>query len=255
VADINRLNGPQSGEIVQRSRYAWDRRKVRDGLLSSLHPLWAKRRRPMAFEARPGLTLGIVSRLVPMKQFPELFRILAPLIARVPGVNLEIFGSGGYASVRDLCRALRPIRDRVRFWGHQDDVTSVYSRINFLLAGLPEREGMGRNVIEAQMCGTPVLAVDAPPFAETVLHGVTGYLYTDPRLDGGAGFEMTLQRILRGQEPLQPAAAAAHLRRFTQATFNEAIQRLLAFVSSLPSEAAHSDAPSELTSSLHRAAA
>jgi hypothetical protein len=42
-------------------------------------------------------------------------------------VNLEVFGSGGYASVRDLDRALAVMPGRqVRFWGQQRDVGVIY---------------------------------------------------------------------------------------------------------------------------------
>ena len=117
------------------------------------------------------------------------------MLARHPGIQLEIFGSGGYASVRDLVRAVRPIRDRVRFWGHQRNVGAAYRSIDFLLTGLPEKEALGLNVIEAQYCGTPVIAPDAPPFDETVAHGTTGMRYRDPREDGGSDFESTLRLL------------------------------------------------------------
>jgi glycosyltransferase involved in cell wall biosynthesis len=72
-----------------------------------------------AYARLPGVTLGIVSRLTPIKQFPLLFRHLAPVLARHPQFRLEIFGAGGYASVRDLRRALTPLRERVRFWARR----------------------------------------------------------------------------------------------------------------------------------------
>jgi glycosyltransferase involved in cell wall biosynthesis len=227
VADIGRLKRPRFGPVTGRSCYAWDRRKLRDRVLGGLEPAW-RWMFARGYEKRPGLTLGLVSRLVNMKQFPQLFEILAPIIARHPGVWLEVFGSGGYASVRDLKRSLRPIRGRVRYWGQQEDVRPAYRAIDFLLAGLPEREGMGRNVIEAQFCGTPVLAVRAPPFTETVLDGSSGCLYTDPRRDGGREFERILQQVLQGAERPDPLRARNHLLRYTQAAFNQSLARLLA---------------------------
>jgi glycosyltransferase involved in cell wall biosynthesis len=222
--------GPRSalsGEagIRRTSRYDWDRRKGRDRLLGAFEPLAEKLRPHPAFQRRAGLTLGIVSRLTPIKQFPLLFGHLAPVLARHPQVNLEIFGSGGYASVRDLDRALAVLPPaQVRFWGQQRNVAAIYRQIDYLLSGLPEKEALGLNIIEAQACGTPVIAIDAPPFTETVLNGATGFLYPDPRTDAGAGFAHLLDELLTGRPRPQPELAQAHLQRFSFGAFVERLR-------------------------------
>ncbi len=230
VADI--VPATVDTTIVQHSRYAWDKRKGRDRLLGVIEPLGEKLRRRPTFQRRLGLTLGIVSRLTPIKQFPLMFGILAPILARHPQVNLEIFGNGGYASVRDLDRALAPCAGQVRFWGMQSDVAGVYRQIDFLLAGLPEKEALGLNIIEAQTCGTPVLAVDAPPFTETILPERTGHFFRDPRSDGGADFERLLERLTSAPQKLRPDLETAHLARFSFAAFVERLKPVVAEVES-----------------------
>lgn len=225
VADPRR--GVSGGAIVARSEYAWDSRKLRDRLLGLAEPWWRRNQSVIEFNKRPGLTLGIVSRLTPIKQFPLMFGMLAPVIARFPRVNLEIFGSGGYASVRDLRASLAPIGKQVRFWGHQPDVAAVYPQLDFVLSGLPEKEALGLNLIEAQHCGTPVLAVRAPPFTETVIDGQTGFFFSDPREDGGESFAQLLQLLLGGAARPDPRQAAAHLERFSFAAFRERVARAL----------------------------
>ena len=111
----------------------------------------------------------------------------------------------------------------MRLWGHQRDVAPVYRGIDYLLTGLPEREALGLNVIEAGLCGTPVLAVAAPPFTETVRDGVTGYLYTDPRRDRGAHFARLLAGIVDGTLKPEMAQAAAHLELFSFASFADRV--------------------------------
>lgn len=226
VSQLDR-SGADSGPLHARSRYDWDRRKFRDRALKVLEPPWRRLTPERAFVRRPGLTLGIVSRITPIKQFPLLFAYLAPVLARYSTVQLEIFGSGGFASIRDLDRALRPIREKVRFWGHQQDVGAVYSSIDFLLTGLPEKEALGLNVIEAQACGTPVLAPDAPPFDETVMHGATGLRYRDPREDGGADFENALTLLLEGGFRFDKDSAKPHLARFSEDAFVARLRALL----------------------------
>ena len=237
VADPRR--GATGGAIVARSEYDWDRRKLRDRLLGLTEPWWRMHQSPAEFSKKPGLTLGIVSRLTPIKQFPLMFGMLAPLIAPFPRVNLEIFGSGGYASVRDLRASLAPIAKQVRFWGHQPDVAAVYPQLDFVLSGLPEKEALGLNLIEAQYCGTPVLAVNAAPFTETVIDGRTGFFFSDPREDGGESFAQLLQRLLGGTARPDPRQAAAHLEHFSFAAFCERVARALdAIAASAPRVAA-----------------
>ncbi len=225
VADLNRIS--QKTQLRRTSRYDWDRRKGRDRILSWLEPLVEPWLPHPLYERRTGLTLGIVSRMTPIKQFPVLFSYLAPVLARFPQVNLEIFGSGGYGSVRDLTHVLKPIADRTRFWGHQSDVASVYQCIDYLLTGLPEKEALGLNIIEAQACGTPVIGVDAPPFTETVLDGQTGFLYRDPREDNGRDFARLMHKLTTHDEKLYPCFAKEHMQKFS---FDAFVERLAPIV-------------------------
>ena len=227
---VAELGQRPTGDVIRRrSRYAWDRRKARDRLLGWLEPL-AERLRPHPhFVRRDGLTLGIVSRLTPIKQFPLLFAQLAPLLACHRQVRLEIFGSGGYASVRDLDQVLAALpAGQVRFWGQQGNVAGIYRQLDYLLCGLPEKEALGLNIIEAQACGTPVLAVNAPPFCETVVHGETGFLYRDPRQDGGADFGQLLEQLLAGRARPHPELAQEHLARFSFDAFVERLRPVVA---------------------------
>ncbi|MBE0613563.1 MAG: glycosyltransferase [Burkholderiales bacterium] len=219
--------------LVARSEYDWDTRKLRDRLLGLAEPWWRAQLAPERFAKRPGVTLGLVSRLTPIKQFPLMFRILAPKLAGYPKVNLEIFGSGGYASVRDLRASLAPIRKQVRFWGHQPNVAAVYPQLDFVLSGLPEKEALGLNLIEAQYCGTPVLAVAAPPFTETVVEPETGYFFADPRQDGGESFARLLERLLAGAARHDPRQARMHLQRFSVAAFRGRVADALAAAAAL----------------------
>ena len=232
VADLQR-GAPQTGEIHHGMLYDWDRRKVRDRLLGVLYPLTAPLRTTQVFQRRPGLTLGIVSRLTTIKQFPLLFRHLSPVIAQFPSVNIEIFGSGGYASVRDLRRELQPIAKQVRFWGYQQDVKRVYAELDYVLSGLPEKEALGLNLIEAQSCGTPVLAVNAPPFTETVLDGESGHLFTDPRKDGGKSFAELLAKLTAASAAPRPdfrgrPLVDVHLAGFSKHSFRTRLAAAMA---------------------------
>jgi glycosyltransferase involved in cell wall biosynthesis len=225
VADLD-ARGPDA-EIVQRLPYEWDERKFRDRVLALASSLSAPLRLRRHFVRHPGLTLGIVSRLTPIKQFPVLFTIIAPILAERAELRLEVFGSGGYASVRDLRRALAPLGARARFWGPQANVASVYPQLDYVLSGLPEKEALGLNLIEAQASGTPVLAVRAPPFTETVVEGASGFLYRDPRDDEGQELRALLARLSSGAARPDPRRAGAHLERFSLDAFGGRLERAL----------------------------
>ena len=92
---------------------------------------------------------------------------------------------------------------------------------------MPEKEALGLNLIEAQCCGTPVLAVKAPPFTETVVDGQTGLFFEDPRRDGGADFGALIERILGGEARPQPQRAIEHLARFSEGAFAERVRLAL----------------------------
>ncbi len=232
VADLER-GATINGEITRGEIYDWDRRKVRERLSRAISPLLAPLLSRPRFSRRPGLTLGIVSRLTPIKQFPLLFSYLVPILEQESDIHLEIFGSGGYASVRDLRRTLRPLTGRYRFWGQQQDVRAVYGQLDALLTGLPEKEALGLNVIEAQVCGLPVLAVDAPPFDETVADGLTGWRYTDPRKDGGRDFQRVLCLLREGLDS-DPELVKQHLSSFSFQAFVYRVDCLMGAVSVLP---------------------
>jgi glycosyltransferase involved in cell wall biosynthesis len=228
--DVARSDEP----VVLRSPLIVDRKKPRDVLLGRLEKLVGTRGAGTPFAKAPGLTLGIVSLLSPIKQLPALFAILAPILARRAQVRLEIFGNGGYGQIRHLKRALAPLGERARFWGFQPNVAAIYPQLDYLMTGLPEKEALGLNALEAQGCGTPVLAPAAPPFTETVVDGASGFLYRDPREDGGRHFEEILDAILAGRPRPDPRVAAkAHLEQFTHAALVGRARRMLAALSSL----------------------
>lgn len=215
------------GDIRRGPLVEWDRRKFRDRLFSWCEP-WVERLLPaQTFAKRPGMTLGVVSRLAPLKQFPALFAALMPVLRSQDDLNLEVFGSAiGYRALRELQTVLAPLGGRVRFWGFQPHVAAIYPCLDYLLTGLPEREALGLNVIEAQQCGTPVLAPAAAPFTETMLDGVTGYLYTDPRRDAGADFAVALEKA-RSRRP-DPRCATDHLAQFSFSAFRDRVGAIFA---------------------------
>ncbi len=222
IGEIHRLHReatPVRGPLCE-----WDERKFFEKMIAIGRRVVPSRPPAANYAKRPGLTLGVVSRIARAKQLPALFDAIAPIIAAQPRVNVEIFGIAvGARQLRELRHAVRPLGSRVRFWGHQRDVAPAYRGIDYLLLGLPDREALGLNVIESCLCGTPVLAIDSPPFTETMRDGVTGFLYTDPRRDQGRHFAQILAGIADGNRKPDMAAAQSHLEMFSFPRFADRV--------------------------------
>jgi glycosyltransferase involved in cell wall biosynthesis len=116
----------------------------------------------------------------------------------------------------------------------------VYKNIDYLLTGLPERESFGLNVVEAQMCGTPVLAPKSRPFTETVIENSSGYLYLDPRKDGGLEFARILDLIIKTNAHPDPRLNTKHLTQFEFPVFCQRIDLLISFINSQLDSPIHS---------------
>lgn len=149
-------------------------------------------------------------RLVPYKGAEAAIR--AANDARVP---LVVAGSGPQLS---HLRALAG--PAVTFVTEPTDVDlrDLYRRANALV--FPGVEDFGIVMIEAQACGTPVIAYGAGGALEAVQDGVTGELYANPHADH-------LAHVMRNFDASRydRAAVRAHAERFSVARFDEAISQ------------------------------
>ncbi|MGE5346412.1 MAG: glycosyltransferase, partial [Acidithiobacillales bacterium] len=158
--------------------------------------------------APAGLRSGflIVSALAPYKRLDDA--IVAASRERWP---LTIAGFGPEEG-----RLRRLAGDSVRFAGTPSDeeLRELYRSAEAVL--MPGEEDFGIVPLEAQACGTAVVALGRGGATETVVDGVTGVLY------GEAGPEGLVAGIgrLRGLR-LDPRDAAAHAERFSRERFRE----------------------------------
>ena len=140
--------------------------------------------------------------------------------ARLAGSRLVVAGDGPELAAlkKDAGPTVefvtRPSRERLR---------DLYRQAKALL--LPGIEDFGMTVIEAQACGTPVIAFRAGGATETVAHGETGYLYDDPSPEALAG-------ILRTFDPAgyPRSTLREHVGRFDVDRFDQAIRSVVAAV-------------------------
>ena len=125
-----------------------------------------------------------VGRLVPVKDFPRLVRVMAKVHERVPELRLVIVGEG---YERDA------ILGEVRRHGAEDwielagrvthaELRDLY-RSAWIAVSASVREGWGMTLTEAAACGTPSVATDIAGHADAVAVGRSGLLASeDPEL-------------------------------------------------------------------------
>jgi glycosyltransferase involved in cell wall biosynthesis len=118
----------------------------------------------------------IVSALVPYKRIDLAIEACQRL-----GARLDIVGRGPEAA-----RLERMAGPGVRFlgWKSDDEVRELYQQSAAVL--LPGTEDFGMVPVEAQACGTPVVALGAGGATETVQHGVTGVLAEEDSVEAFA---------------------------------------------------------------------
>jgi glycosyltransferase involved in cell wall biosynthesis len=162
---------------------------------------------------QPDTSFLIVSALVPYKRLD--IAIEACRQAKVP---LKIVGRGPEeARLRQLAGA------DVEFlgWRSDEDIRDLYGRATAVL--LPGTEDFGMVPVEAQACGTSVVALRAGGACETVVDGVTGVLVED---ESAEAFATGLSRARALDK--DPAGIRANAERFSRARFMTDFQAAIA---------------------------
>lgn len=118
-----------------------------------------------------------VGRLVPVKDFPRLVRVMAGVRERVPDAQLVIVGEGYERdTILDTIDAVGG-RDWVRLAGRvtDEELRELY-RSAWLATSVSVREGWGMTLTEAAACGTPTVATDISGHADAVARDRSGLL-------------------------------------------------------------------------------
>lgn len=125
--------------------------------------------------SRDRLTIGIIARLVPVKDHGTLLKAAGRVLTAVPQARLLIVGDGPLrAELEALTKILR-ISDHVLFLGHRNDVPDLLALMDVVvLCSL--HEGSSLTLLEAMAAGRAVVATAVGGNPELILDGVTGLL-------------------------------------------------------------------------------
>jgi len=123
-------------------------------------------------------TVLYLGRIKKYKSIDHLVVAFKQVLSDFPEACLKIVGTGDYvAPLKTLAEQLK-IADRVDFPGYVDQATKVEILRRSHVAVYPSlKEGWGLTNIEANACGTAVIAANSPGLRDSVVDGTTGFLY------------------------------------------------------------------------------
>lgn len=129
-------------------------------------------------EKDPTPTVIYLGRLKKYKSIDHLLTGFSLMLDKIPEARLIIVGDGDYKGVlMDFAKKLN-LEDRVEFTGYVDKCEKVKRLQKAWVAVYPSlKEGWGLTNIEANACGTPVIASNVPGLKDSVVDGKTGLLF------------------------------------------------------------------------------
>jgi glycosyltransferase involved in cell wall biosynthesis len=136
-------------------------------------------------ERSPDPRVVVLGRLVPQKRVEVALDAVAALRERIPGLHLDVVGSGWWEpQLREHVAALG-LEDGVTFHGHVSEAEKHQLLARAWVHAMPSlKEGWGLVVVEAGVHGTPTVAFrSAGGPADSIVDGETGLLVDD---GGGA---------------------------------------------------------------------
>ena len=156
-----------------------------------------------------------VGRLVPYKRFDLLIEAANKL-----GLPLKVVGSGSEEErLKKLAGPTVEMLGRVS----DEELIALYSSSKALL--FPQHEDAGIVPLEAQACGTPVIAYGKGGVLDTVKDGVTGVYFNEQSI---ASLSDAITRFEQMQ--LDPAEIRAHAEQFSSQRFQEEISTIVSSV-------------------------
>ncbi len=171
--------------------------------------------------------VGYFGRLKKYKSVEQFLDALAALRGDLPAVRAVIVGEGDHRPALEAHARNLGLGDVVRFTGFVDAATKVrlLNEVWFAV-NTSSKEGWGLTVIEANACGTPVLASDVPGLRDAVRDGETGLLYTF----GDVALLASKIRLLIGDRDLRERLGAEARRWAATFDWNNAARDTLALL-------------------------
>ncbi len=134
--------------------------------------------RPGGTPKSPSPLIGYFGRLKKYKSIDHLLQALPRVLERFPDLRAIIVGEGDDRSRLETITKDLGLERNVTFTGFVDEHRKVeLLQQMWVKVATSSKEGWGLTVLEANACGTPVIASDVPGLRDAVKNGETGVLY------------------------------------------------------------------------------
>jgi glycosyltransferase involved in cell wall biosynthesis len=181
-------------------------------------------------DADEQLRLACVARLDPGQKGQDiLFETLAAPAWTKRDWHLSLYGDGPVRDSLERLVARFGIPKRITFAGYAASVEEIWVTNHVLV--MPSRyEGLPLAMVEAMLCGRPVIATDVAGHSEIIIDGVTGFLAGPPTV---ASVAQALERLWANRANLEDMgkAGAKRIRELVPAdparVFSEKIKDLI----------------------------
>jgi glycosyltransferase involved in cell wall biosynthesis len=177
--------------------------------------------------------LGIVGRLVPIKDHPTLFAALTREEAGT--AHLLVVGDGGRRAALEAMARDLGLAGRVHFLGWRDDLEAILPELDVVIC-CSRNEGTPVALIEAMAAGVPVLSTDVGGVGDLLVHGKSGWLVPpgDP-----AALARGIRDLLADPERRRRMVGAARPAALDSHSASGLIRRIEALYTSLAAEKLH----------------
>lgn len=122
-----------------------------------------------------GHVLIAVGELLPNKNQKTAIMVLKKLLASFPDACLLIAGNGPQKENLEKLAQVEGVQDHVRFLGYTTQLQR-YLEASDIEVACSYREGLPLNVLEAMLCGKPIVASNNRGHREVIQEGVNGFI-------------------------------------------------------------------------------
>lgn len=184
------------------------------------------RETPRKFTENSKITIGVVSRLEPIKGMDLVIPAFAEIHRDFPGTSLIVVGDGSLRESMETETNALGLSDSVSFMGRQpqDRLQDFYDKIDILL--MPSRsEGFGLTAVEGMARGCVLVAADTGGLPEVIRNGKEGYLHRPEDLKD---LSDKIKDLIKNRNILTTFSKAALQRAkdFTSENYNARIRAL-----------------------------
>ncbi|WP_138504768.1 glycosyltransferase family 4 protein [Nostoc sp. PA-18-2419] len=173
--------------------------------------------------------VGHFSRLAPWKGQHILIAALAQSLQEVTAILVgdALFGEQDYVQQLHQQVTELGLENRVKFLGFRSDIPQLMAACDLVAHTSTSPEPFGRVIVEAMLCGKPVVAAKAGGAMELIEHGLNGFLVTPGEPQELAQVITTCLQETEITASIANNASITASERFDIATINQQIAQLL----------------------------